>query len=117
MSNEEPLYISKPHRGSWGQEYRIYHDHIELRAKILFRTLIIQLNNIDVIVANSKIEWSDMYRHPMDFWLGYNNDIALKKHVFLRQKGWPRTVRFTPENPEGFVSKCKELCGQLSRNE
>ncbi len=114
MSNEEPQYVSKPHRGSWGQEYRIYHDRIELRAKILFRTLIIQLCNVELIIAKSKIEWSDMYRHPMDFWLGYNNDIAWNKHVCLRQKGWRPTIRFTPENPEEFVAKCNEMCRQLS---
>ena len=67
MENEEPLYISKPHRGSWGQEYRIYHDRIELRTKILSTTLKIPLCNIEeIVVKESKIVSSDMYRHPMD---------------------------------------------------
>ena len=116
MENEDPLYISNPHRGSWGQEYRIYHDRIELRAKILFRTLIILFCDIEVILAReSKIVWSDMYRHPMNFWWTYNNDRGREMHVFLRQKGWPRRIRFTPENPEEFVAKCNEL-GLLKRH-
>ena len=116
MLYEEPLYISKPHRGSWGQEYRIYHDRIELRAKILFTTLKIQLSNIEeIVVKDSKIVWSDMYRHPIDFWWSYNNDRGGDKHVFLRQRGWPSRINFTPENPKQFVDKCNELRAKLRK--
>ncbi len=113
MVTQEPLYISKPHRGSWGQEYRIYSDRIELRAKILFTTLKIKISNIKkIVVKDSKIVWSDMYRHPLDFWWTYNNDRGGATHVFLHQKGWPSRISFTPENPRQFVAKCNELLGK-----
>jgi len=113
MVNDEPLYISKPHRGSWGQEYRIYQDRLELRAKILFCTLRIPLNKIkEIVVRESKIVWSDLYRRPLEFWWTYNNDRGGAYHVYLHQKGWPSRIRFTPENPEAFVTKCNELRSQ-----
>ncbi|MCP4352510.1 MAG: hypothetical protein GY795_44190 [Desulfobacterales bacterium] len=112
--NDDPIYVSKPHRGSRGQEYRIYHDRIELRAKMLFTTLKIKLKNIDLLVArDSKIRWSDMYRNPLDFWWIYNNDRGGDKVVFIRQKAWPSRINFTPENPDEFVAKCNELMEKL----
>ena len=114
--NEEPLYISRPHRGSWGQEYRIYHDRIELRPKILFTTLKIKLINIEeIVVKDSKFERRDMYRKPLDFWWSYNNDRGGDRFVFIRQKRWPSRVSFTPENPEQFVAKCNELRGNFPK--
>lgn len=112
--SDDPVYVSKPHRGSWGQEYRIYRDRIELRARMLFTTLKIKLKNIDVImVQDRKIRWSDMYRKPLDFWWVYNNDRGGDKGVFIRQRGWPSRINFTPENPNEFVAKCNELMTKI----
>lgn len=108
---DDPIYISRPHKRSWGQEYRIYNDRIEIRAKILFTTLKIKFNNIGTIIArDSNIIWSDMYRKPLDFWWVYNNDWGGYRGVLVRQKGWWRSrINFTPENPDEFVAKCNEL--------
>ncbi len=109
MNTQQPLYVSKPHRKSWGQEYCIYPDRIELRAKILFRTLRIPLEKIVEISVRGERVWSDIYRKPLEFWWSYNNDWDGWPHVYLRQRGWPSRIRFTPEDPDGFVRKCNEL--------
>jgi len=115
---EEPLYVSKPHRGSWGQEYRIYKDRVELQAKILFCTLRIPLSKIEeIVVRESKFAWSDLYRRPLDFWWTYNNDRGGDYYVHLRQKGWPSRISFTPQDPETFVVKCNELRSQHFKGE
>jgi len=114
MSHEQPVYVSKPHYHSWGQEYRIYRDHIELRAKILLCTLRIPLDKIiEIAVRPTKVVWADMYRRPMEFWWSYNNDRGGDRHVYLRRRGWPSRIRFTPEDPDAFVAKCNELRGTL----
>ena len=96
MKREEPVYVSKPHRGSWGQEYRIYGDRLELRAKILFCTLRIPLSNIEEIkVKESRFVWSDLYRRPLEFWWTYNNDRGGEVYVHLRRKGWPSRISLT----------------------
>lgn len=110
---DRPLYVSKPHHGSWWQEYRIYHDRIEIRAKILFTTLKIKLENINRIVIKRGIQWRDMYRNPLDFWWCYNNDRGGDKYVFIHQRRWPSRISFTPEDPEQFVSKCMELINSI----
>ena len=118
MALDEPIYISKPHRGSWGQEYRIYEDRLELRAKILFCTLRIPLNKIkEISVRETKIVWRDMYRHPLEFWWTYNNDRGGAYHVYLHQNGWPSRIRFTPEDPATFVTNCKKLLGYNFKND
>jgi len=66
----------------------------------------------EIVVKKSKIIWRDMYRRPMDFWWSYNNDRGGEIHVFLRQRRWPRRIRFTPEDPEQFVAMCNELRGK-----
>ena len=111
MSDEKPIYVSKPHKKSWGQEYRIYEDRIELRAKILFRMLKIKFKDIERLEERGPgIEWSDMYKRPLDFWWIYNNDFGWKSYVFLKQRGWPSRIKFTPEDTSKFVAVYNELC-------
>ena len=50
-----------------------------------------------------------MYRKPLDFWWTYHNDRGGNTGVFLRQRGWPSRITFTPEKPEQFVAICNEL--------
>ena len=110
MSLEKPVYISKPHKLSWGQEYGIFHDHVELRAKVLFCTLKIPLERIIEISVQPKPVWKDIFVRPMKTWWSYNNDRAgFYRHVYLLRKGWPPRIRFVPEDPDAFVAKCKEL--------
>ncbi len=112
MISDEPLYVSRAHRLSWRQEYRIYEDRIELRAKILFCTLRIPLARIIEIEVRPKPVWRDSFRRPLETWWSYNNDWAgFHRHVFLRRRGWPPRIRFVPEDPDGFVAQCKGLLG------
>jgi len=116
MSSEQPLYVSKPHQLSWNQEYRIYQDRIELRAKILFCTLRIPLEKIIEIVVRPKPVKADLFRRFVETWWSYNNDRAsFAQHVYLHRKGWPPRIRFVPEDPNTFVAKCKELLAQSSQ--
>jgi len=116
MSSEPPLYVSKAHRLSWGQEYRIYQNRIELRTKILFCTLRIPLEKIVEIVVRPKPVWADLFHRPMETWWSYNNDWAgFARHVYLHRRGWPSRIRFVPEDPDAFVARCRELLEQLLR--
>ena len=45
-NTDHAIYISKPHRFSWNQEYRVYSDRIELRAKIQFCALRFHLKRL-----------------------------------------------------------------------
>ena len=115
MVNDSPVYVSKAHKNSWGQEYRVYEDRIELKAKILFRTLVIPFDKIEVMEEKGPaIEWSDMFKHPMDFWWVYNNDFASAPYIFLKQKGWPARIRFTPDDVGRFMRAYNESRDKVS---
>ena len=110
MNTEHALYISKPHPFSWNQEYRIYSDRIELRAKILFCTLRVPLEDVVEITVRPKPAAVDFVRHPVETLWSYNNDrAAFYRHVYLRRKGWPPRIRFVPDDPDGLVAVCRKL--------
>ena len=71
---DTPLYVSKPHRLSWRQEYRIYRDRVELDAKILFHTIKIPFTKIRGIALRPKGRLSDSFRRHMETWWSYNNE-------------------------------------------
>ncbi len=66
MGTREALYVSKPHRLSWNQEYRLYADRIELRAKILLCTLRIPLERVVEITVRPKPAAVDFLSRPVE---------------------------------------------------
>ncbi len=114
MIPEQALYVSKPHRLSWNQEYRVYSDRLELRAKILFCTLRIPIKKILEITVRPRPTAVNFLRHPLETLWSYNNDrAAFSRHVYLHRKGWPPRIRFVPDDPDRFVAVCRTLLPDL----
>ena len=103
MGNNKPIYISKACLKSFWNEYRLYNDHIELKSWLCFKTFFIPYDELISIglfeppvfkskLLALKLDWAD-----------------LNKHVGIQRKnGWFKFVRFTPQNPEEFISKVQE---------
>ena len=104
--NDIPLYESLPTKKSIGNTYSIYSDRIELRCRFPFVTKTLVIEKDDLISI-------DTYRPPVirTTFRALKLDLAdLNEHVGIkRKKGFFRQLRFTPENPEEFVSKAKEV--------
>jgi len=103
---DTPLYKSCPTKKSIGNEYSIYSDRIELRCRFPFfsKTLVVKKDDLVSI---------DIFKPPVirtTFW-ALKLDLAdLKEHVGIQRKiGFFKQLRFTPENPEEFVSKTREI--------
>jgi hypothetical protein len=107
MDNQNaPLYKSKPTTKSLGNEYCIYNDRIELRCRFPFITKTLVIKQDDLISI-------DVFRPPVlttTFW-ALKLDLAdLKEHVGIKRKsGFFKQLRFTPENPEEFVKRVREI--------
>ena len=105
-STDTPLYKSRPTKKSIGNEYYIYSDRIELRCRFPFfsKTLVIKKDDLISI---------GIFKPPVirtTFW-ALKLDLAdLNAHVGIRRtNGFFKQLRFTPENPQEFVAKAKEL--------
>lgn len=103
---DTPLYKSCSTKKSIGNEYSIYSDRIELRCRFPFfsKTLVVKKDDLVSI---------DIFKPPVirtTFW-ALKLDLAdLKEHVGIQRKnGFFKQLRFTPENPEEFVSKTREI--------
>ena len=101
-----PLYKSCSTKKSIGNEYSIYSDRIELRCRFPFfsKTLVVKKDDLVSI---------DIFKPPVirtTFW-ALKLDLAdLKEHVGIQRKnGFFKQLRFTPENPEEFVSTAREI--------
>ena len=105
-SIDQPLYESRPTRKSMGNTYTIFFDRIELRCRFLFstKTWLIKKDDLDSI---------DVFRPPVirtTFW-ALKLDLAdLNEHVGIQRKnGFFKQLRFTPENPQEFTAKVREI--------
>lgn len=107
---DQPLYVSgRLFRNLW-QQYRIYDDRIELR--FFLGRKVIRAENIISAEVRPPIVVGDLFRRK-----GWAQSFALKldladffHHVAIhRQSGWLKHVRFTPDDPETFVSICKSI--------
>lgn len=107
MKNRDtPLYESAPTKKSIGNKYVIYSDRIALRCRFLFITKTLVIKKEELISI-------DTYKPPVirTTFKALKVDLAdLKQHVGItRKNGFFKQLRFTPENPEEFVSKVKEI--------
>ena len=107
---EQPLYVSgRLFRNFW-QQYRIYSDRIELRSCV--GSKIIRAEDIIEVEVRPPMVIGDLFRGK-----GFIQSFALKldmadfyRHVALyRRSGWIKHLRFTPDDPDTFVSVCKSI--------
>jgi len=101
---ETPRYTSTPTRKSIGNVYSIYDDRIELRCRFLFF-------NTTLVVKKDDLISIDIFKPPViktTFW-ALKLDLAdLSEHVGIKKKkGVFKQLRFTPHDPQEFVSKAQ----------
>jgi hypothetical protein len=103
---DTPLYESTSTKKSIGNEYSIYADRIELKCRFPFITKTLIINKDDIISI-------DAFKPPVfrTTFRALKLDLAdLNEHVgIMRKNGFFKQLRFTPENPNEFVAKVKEL--------
>ena len=103
---DTPLYESTSTKKSIGNEYSIYADRIELKCRFPFITKTLIINKDDIISI-------DAFKPPVfrTIFRALKLDLAdLNEHVgIMRKNGFFKQLRFTPENPNEFVAKVKEL--------
>ena len=107
MENIEiPLYESGPTKKSIGNRYAVYSDRIELRCRFPFvtRTLVIDKDDlISIAIFKPPVVRTTFRALKLDL-------ADFKEHVGLsRRNGFFKQLRFTPENPQEFVAKVKEI--------
>ena len=100
------MYTSKPTWKSLGNKYYVYTDRIELRCRFPFflKTLVIKRD--DLISIN-------IFKPPVirtAFWALKLDFADLSEHVGIKRKnGFFKQLRFTPEHPDEFVAKVRDL--------
>jgi len=102
-----PLYESMPTIKSLGGKYSIYKDRIELKHPLLK----------DFIIKKEDLISIKVFYPPVIKTIFKNKALSLKLdladinvHVGIKRKnGIFKYLRFTPKNPEEFVSKVKEI--------
>ena len=111
LERKEPLYISKPSARSLWQEYRIYHDRIELRFWLLLKTLTISSNKIvDLKVVPPAFKTEKGSKFMSWFWGLFLDWAAFNRHVMIETKSYfARYLHFTPDEPEAFLKVCKSI--------
>jgi hypothetical protein len=104
--NDAPLYISKRMARNLWQEYRIYHDRLELQAWVLFHTVVLPFDAIQAVEVRPSI-----FSGLKGMTWGIKNDLCdLYRHVLLTKKtGFFKHVGFSPDEPEKFVGICKSI--------
>lgn len=103
---DTPLYTSKPTWKSLGNAYHIYADRIELRCRFpfFFRTVIVKKDDlISINVFKPPVIRTSFSALKLDF-------ADCSEHVGIKRKnGFFKQLRFTPEHPDEFVAKVREL--------
>ena len=101
-----PIYRSGPTTKSLGNEYCIYNDRSELKCRFPFITKTLVIKRDDLISI-------DVFKPPVlsTTFRALKLDLAdLKEHVGIkRRNGFFKQLRFTPENPEEFVTRVREI--------
>ena len=94
------IYTSKRTAKSLWQQYRIYHDRLELHSWLLFHTIVVPANEIQAVEV----------RPPGPIWGVKLDNCNFCRHVVLiRKSGLFKRIGFTPDEPEKFVEICKSI--------
>ena len=104
--NDTPLYASKRTARSLWQQYRIYHDRLELQAWILFHTVVVPVGEIRAIEVRPSV-----FSGRKGLTWGIKLDICdLCRHVLLsKSRGLFKTIAFSPDDPVKFVEICSSI--------
>ena len=104
--NNAPLYTSKRTVKSLWQEYRIYHDRLELESWFLFHTVVVPRDEIEAVEVRPS-----MFSGWRGLILGIKLDFCnLCRHVLLtRKRGFFKRIGFSPDEPEKFVEICQSI--------
>jgi hypothetical protein len=104
--NDTPLYTSKRTARSLWQQYRIYHDRLELQAWILFHTVVVPVGEIRAIEVRPSV-----FSGRKGLTWGIKLDICdLCRHVLLsKSRGLFKSIAFSPDDPVIFVEICSSI--------
>jgi len=100
------LYASKRTLKSLGQQYRIYHDRVELQSWFLFHTVVVPRDEVRAV----EVRPSALTSQKGFTWGIKIDNCDLCRHVLLTKKsGLFKRIGFTPDQPEEFVEVCKSI--------
>jgi len=107
----EPLYTSKPSARSLWQEYRIYHNRLELKFWLFLKTLNIPASKIvDLKIVPSVFQRKKNSKFVAWFWGLFLDWAAFNRHVLVETKSYfARYLHFTPDDPDAFLRVCKSI--------
>lgn len=107
MSDEQPIYVSKPTAKSVWQTYRLYPDRLVLEMH-LYGPITVPLSDISSVTRRPACVVFDLIRGDLSFKELMHTvkvDLAdLNEHVSIaKDTGFWRQFRLTPEDPEAFI--------------
>jgi hypothetical protein len=104
------LYVSKRMPRNLWQEYRVFSDRIEIQCRLLLSTFVIPFDDIAEVSLSRALAieifraqaWKGGPPCKLDF-------VAFYTHIVVRRiSGLFRNIRFTPDDPELFLSACRQ---------
>lgn len=110
----EPVSISERTLKNFWQEYRVYPDRLELQSWISFHTIVIPFRNLESLEIRPPFCAWDLFRgKSFLFAFPLKLDAAdLYRNIALkRTNGLFRYLRFTPDDPDKFVTLVESLTG------
>jgi hypothetical protein len=111
--NDMPLYASKRTLKSLGQQYRIYHDRVELQSWFLFHTVVVPRDEVRAVEVRPSA-WTG----KKGFTWGIKLDNCdLFRHVLLTKKcGIFKCMGFTPDPTGEQSSFARDESRRLPKN-
>lgn len=106
----EPAYISKRSFKNIWQEYRVYPDRLELQFWLGLHTIVIPFENIEAIEIRPPFSAGDLFKgKSFSFSFPLKIDATdMYRHIAVKRKnGVSKHIRFTPDDPEKFLSAIK----------
>jgi hypothetical protein len=108
----QPIYVSKRTWLSLWQQYRVYHDRIEIQAWVALRTIVIPAEELLEIEVRPALAAGDLLRGKgLGYTFAAKLDLAdLSRHVAIRRsRGLFKRLRITPDDPEKFAEMCRSI--------
>ncbi len=107
-----PIYVSERSAKNMWQDYRVYPEGIELRARLIFSTFVVPVDDIiEVKVVPGGFFRGLSHLGELGFWFALKLDWAdMFEHVTIHRKsGFFKYIRFTPDDPARFVAACQSI--------
>jgi len=113
----DPVHVSPRMFRNFWQEYRVYADRLELEFRLGFKTIVIPFEEILSVEIRPPLVVGDLFRgKDLKFALALKLDSAdMYQHIAVtRKNGMFKNIRFTPGDPESFLSILQERMAQHS---